>query len=114
MRKFRRTSKRNGEKMTGRIAWDRYEVALLFDTYERVAGGSDINLEAVRLSGALRSLATHKGVLIDETYRNINGMKMQLANVQYFSLSVKKDCPAHRLQFAGCMNCTKQTMQNAR
>lgn len=69
--------------MTVRISWDRYEVALLFDTYERVAGGSDINSEAVKLSESLRTLATRKGISIDETYRNVNGMKMQLANVQY-------------------------------
>lgn len=69
--------------MTVRISWDRYEVALLFDTYERVAGGSDTNSEAVKLSESLRTLATRKGISIDETYRNVNGMKMQLANVQY-------------------------------
>lgn len=66
-----------------RIPWDRYEVVLLFSAYERVADGSDINAEATKLSETLRILAVRRGVTIDDTYRNINGMKMQLANVQY-------------------------------
>ncbi len=69
--------------MTVRIPWDRYEVALLFSAYERVADGADISQEAVRLSETLRALAIRRGASVDDTYRNINGMKMQLANVQY-------------------------------
>lgn len=73
-----------------RIPWDRYEVVLLFRAYERVANGSDINTEAANLSETLRSLAIRRGVTIDDTYRNINGMKMQLANVQYIFTDGKK------------------------
>lgn len=69
--------------MTVRIPWDRYEVALLFSTYERVANGADLGREASSLSETLRTLAIRRGNLIDETYRNVSGMKMQLANVQY-------------------------------
>ncbi len=69
--------------MAVRIAWDRYEVALLFCAYEKVAKGSDLTKEAETLSQVLRNLAVRRGVTIDETYRNVNGMKMQLANVQY-------------------------------
>ena len=76
--------------MSSRIPWDRYEVALLLNAYERVARGSDINTEAAKLSVVLRNLATYRGILIDETYRNVNGMKMQLANVQYLFTGGKK------------------------
>lgn len=69
--------------MTVRIQWDRYEIALLFSTYERVAKGADINIEAAKLSETLRALAIRRSVSIEDTYRNVNGMKMQLANVQY-------------------------------
>lgn len=69
--------------MAIRIPWDRYEVALLFSTYERVANGADLGIEASNLSETLRTLATRRGNSIDETYRNVSGMKMQLANVQY-------------------------------
>lgn len=69
--------------MSRKISWDRYEVALLFSSYIRVAEGSDINAEVTKLSMTLRNLATYRGIQIDKTYRNVNGMKMQLANVQY-------------------------------
>lgn len=69
--------------MAIRVPWDCYEVALLFSTYERVADGADCSTEAARLSETLRALARRRGVSIDGTYRNVNGMKMQLANVQY-------------------------------
>ena len=73
-----------------RIPWDRYEVALLFSAYERVADGSDIGSEAVKLSETLRNLAVQRGISINDTYRNVNGMKMQLANVQYIFTDGKK------------------------
>lgn len=73
-----------------KIPWDRYEVALLFSAYERTVEGSDINTEAAKLSEFLRGLAVCKGLSIDETYRNVNGMKMQLANVQYLFTGGKK------------------------
>ena len=69
--------------MSIRVSWDCYEVALLFAAYARVASGSDINAEAHQLSKTLRELAIRRGISIDDTYRNLNGMKMQLANVQY-------------------------------
>lgn len=73
-----------------RIPWDRYEVALLFRAYEQVANGSDVSAEAEKLSVLLRELAIRRGISIDETYRNINGMKMQLANVQYLFTDGRK------------------------
>lgn len=76
--------------MATRISWDQYEVALLFDAYEKVSQGANINDEATRLSVVLRHLAEQRGISIDETYRNVNGMKMQLANVQYLFTEGKK------------------------
>lgn len=66
-----------------RIPWDRYEIALLFHAYEHVMDGADINKEATELSSVLRQLAIQRNIAIDDTYRNVSGMKMQLANVQY-------------------------------
>lgn len=77
------SGKKSDMIMTVRIPWDRYEVALLFSAYERVADGADISQEAARLSETLRALAIRRGASIDGTYRNTNGIKMQLANVQY-------------------------------
>lgn len=69
--------------MPVKIPWDRYEVALLFRTYERIENGNDFNAEAAYLSNQLRELAILRGFFVDDTFRNTNGIKMQLANVQY-------------------------------
>lgn len=69
--------------MGTRVPWDQYEVALLFRAYGNIVDGADINTEAKDLSQQLRKIALHRGTVIDETYRNVNGMKMQLGNVQY-------------------------------
>lgn len=69
--------------MSTRFPWDSHEVALLINAYLKVTSGDDLNQVAVHLSQTLRELAVRSGIQIDDTYRNINGMKMQLANVQY-------------------------------
>lgn len=69
--------------MPARIPWSQHEVALLFDAYLRAAKGADLQQTAAQLSVTLREMAQRAGVDIDETYRNVNGIKMQLANVQY-------------------------------
>lgn len=74
----------NGEFFVSvRISWDCYETALLLDAYKRAMDGSDIDAEAKMLSITLRNLAIHRGFLIDDTYRNVNGIRMKLFNVQY-------------------------------
>lgn len=73
-----------------RIGWDRFEVALLFRAYEQVSSGFDLDKEAEKLSRTLRELGARRGVSVDETYRNVNGMKMQLANVQYLFTNGEK------------------------
>lgn len=69
--------------MSTRFPWDSHEVALLINAYLKVTSGDDLNQVADHLSQTLRELAVRSGIQIDDTYRNINGMKMQLANVQY-------------------------------
>ena len=56
---------------------------MLIDAYLRVAKGADFGQTAECLSLTLRRLALQSGQQVDDTYRNVNGMKMQLANVQY-------------------------------
>ena len=66
-----------------RIPWNQHEVALLIDAYLRIAKGADLGQTAEWLSRTLRRLAMQSGQQVDDTFRNVNGMKMQLANVQY-------------------------------
>ena len=73
-----------------RIPWTEHEVALLIDAYLHVAEGADLGHTAEELSMALRNVAIRKGLNIDGTYRNVNGMKMQLANTQYLFTDGRK------------------------
>lgn len=76
--------------MAKRIAWSRHEVALLFRAYEELADGAELNRVAEDLSKTLRTMAFRAGQEVDETYRNVNGMKMQLGNVQYLFTNGQK------------------------
>lgn len=76
--------------MAKRIPWSKHEIALLFVAYERVANGSNIKEQSSWLSGTLRRLAYIRGITVDETFRNINGINMQLSNVQYLFTGGKK------------------------
>ena len=66
-----------------RVRWNQNEVALLIDAYIRVEDGADLGQTVEWLSQTLRKLAIQSGQEVDENYRNLNSMKMQLANVQY-------------------------------
>ena len=76
--------------MLTRFPWDSHEVALLINAYQKITSGADPNQVAVRLSQMLRELAGRNGRQINDTYRNVNGMKMQLANVQYLFTNGEK------------------------
>ncbi len=76
--------------MPTRIPWSRHEVALLIDAYLRVTEGADLGKTATQLSLTLRNMALRAGIDIDDTYRNVNGMKMQLGDVQYLFTSGKQ------------------------
>ncbi len=79
--------------MAKHIAWSKYEIALLFMVYERIANGSNFEGQSFWLSGALRQLASVKGIAVDETFRNINGINMQLNIVQYLFTNGEKGLP---------------------
>lgn len=76
--------------MPVRVPWSQHETALLIYAYLQISEGADPTKTANELSLALRNLAVHAGHVIDDTYRNVNGMKMQLANVQYLFTNGEK------------------------
>ena len=80
--------------MAIRIPWDKYEAALLLDTYEKISMGQIAHKDAVRrLSAKLRSMAIKSGVDIDETYRNENGISLQLNNMMNAATYGQKGLP---------------------
>lgn len=59
--------------------WDKYEVALLINSYIQIKSGTEEKLhELKKLSEKLRRKAENEGLIIDETFRNLNGMQWQL------------------------------------
>lgn len=69
--------------MSRQAVWNKYEVALLIDTYLKVSEKGIEKLPAlIELSRRLRSIATNAGIEIDDTYRNLNGMQWQYAFIE--------------------------------
>lgn len=65
-------------------AWSKHEVALLIEAYLKTTGkNGNLRTTAEDLSHVLRELAAKNGKAIDSTYRNVNGIIMQLSTVQY-------------------------------
>lgn len=67
-----------------RINWELEEAVALFDTYFKA--GATLNIEnetLVDLSGKYKKRATEKGLAVDEKFRNLNGLKMQIGCIHY-------------------------------
>ena len=67
-----------------RVPWDLEEAVALFDLYFRlVEGMDDPQMEIEALSGVYSRRAEFLGVQKDEKFRNISGLKKQLACIHY-------------------------------
>ena len=63
--------------------WDRYEVAFLLNYCLKTEAGDVSRKEAVDIvSNTLRERAIARGVEIDETFRNKNGISMQMSAIR--------------------------------
>lgn len=60
--------------------WNKYEVAVLIDGYNKVANGIDSRKEvAVEISERLRGFRLMENI----TYRNVNGITLQLGAIEF-------------------------------
>ena len=66
-----------------RIPWDDYEIALMFEVYQKMADGMTLNVAAQELSKQLRQKAINQGIEIDDVFRNTNGMVFYLKRTEY-------------------------------
>lgn len=63
--------------------WDQYEAALLLDYCIKVENGEITKGNAIEaVSALLRTRAHNKGIQIDDTFRNLNGITMQLSSMR--------------------------------
>ena len=70
--------------MAERINWDEYETALLIDTFWEIEKNPHRKQELIKdLSDSLRQKAVNSGVAIDEKFRNVNGITMQLSPIAH-------------------------------
>lgn len=87
--------------MVLRIEWDKFEVALLLDACEMVLSRKGSKPEIVsELSAALRSRAVSNGREIDDTYRNENGISLQMTKMDYLLTDGKTGLPGASKLFA--------------
>lgn len=64
-------------------SWDQFEVALLVDAYIRITEDGENKKEVLQeLSNQLREKARKEGLIIDDTFRNLNGMMWQIGFVE--------------------------------
>ena len=79
-----------------KVNWDVEELVALIDIYRRSAGKStdQINAELLKLSNALVARANRLGIVHDEKFRNLNGMKMMFQNVNYIATNGKQGMSA--------------------
>ena len=69
--------------MALRIPWDKYETALLIEACCLVNNGVIRRKDAIsQLSKQLRQMAIDNGIIIDDVYRNENGISMQFEKVK--------------------------------
>ena len=78
--------------------WDQYEAALLLDYCVGVEEKKISKVDAVEaVSELLRARARAKGIQIDDTFRNINGITMQLASMRNCCLGREKGLTISKL-----------------
>lgn len=67
-----------------RTVWNKFEVALLMDAYQRVSKGKVVRKDAVSaLSKRLRNRMIMNGIEISDKYRNENGIHLQMSALEY-------------------------------
>ena len=70
--------------MSTKNVWDKYEIALLIDTCEKVLNGTIPRKAAIKqLSTTLRERAVSRGKNIDGVFRNENGIALQMSCMMF-------------------------------
>ncbi len=84
--------------MAIRIPWDKYEAALLLDYCMKVESKVLSRTEAIStVSQILRNRAIRNGLVIDEVFRNENGIGMQLSSMRNCYLGKKQGLTISKL-----------------
>lgn len=64
--------------------WDLFEAAFLLEAVLKVEAGQEKKRDAIkRVSSALRAIAINKGLAVNKTYRNENGIAFQFQSMEF-------------------------------
>ena len=64
--------------------WNKNEAAILLEAVMNVENGTEKRKDAiVRVSGILRKMAIAQNIIVDEKYRNVNGITFQFQSMEY-------------------------------
>ena len=86
--------------MAERIAWDKYEAAILLEAVFRIEANAESKNDAIeRVSKQLRSMARNRGLSIDDVYRNTNGISMQMAAMKATAFDLESKMRSHSKVF---------------
>ena len=86
--------------MAERIAWDKYEAAILLEAVLRIDANTESKNDAIeRVSKQLRSMARNRGLSIDDVYRNTNGISMQMAAMKATAFELESKMRSHSKVF---------------
>lgn len=77
-----------------RITWDKYETAILIEASLKIINKEISRKDGIfEVSNTLRQRAINNGIQIDDKFRNVNGISMQIAMM--ISLVQEQDSPLH-------------------
>lgn len=91
-----------GSKNMIRKSWDCYEVVQLISSYfktKKCISSKEKRETLMHLSSLLRKYALKQGLEIDEKYRNLNGMILQLSHMEYVITDGKNGLPGSPKMF---------------
>lgn len=92
-----------------KVIWNKFEVALLVDTYEKVAKGELVRKDAIsQLSKRLRYRMIKNGIEVNEKYRNENGIQLQLSIMEYIITDGEKGLAGHSQLFEEIAKLSKE------
>lgn len=79
-------------------SWDKYEAAILLEGLLTSMKGELTRSDAIKaVSRDLRAMALHRGMEVDEVYRNTNGISFQMKSMESAYLGRKVFKPATKL-----------------
>ncbi len=86
--------------MSERKMWDKYEAAVLLEAVLNIENNIESRNDAVeRVSKQLRSMAQNRGLTIDDTYRNTNGISMQMVAMKATAFDIECKMKSHSKVF---------------